>query len=65
MWDEDHVNITVQSSLPRFVAESLVGTPNDVVLVSTTLRISAELEDADVNNDDVQATVTLVISHGR
>ena len=59
-WDEDHVNITVQSSLPRFVAESLVVTPNDVVLGErTTLRISAELEDADGTTDDVQATVTL------
>ena len=59
-WDEDHVNITVQSSLPRFVAESLVVTPNDVILGErTTLRISAELEDADGTTEDVQATITL------
>ncbi len=59
-WAEDHVNITVQSSLPRFVAESLVVTPGDVVLGErTTLRISAELEDADGTTEDVQATITL------
>ena len=59
-WAEDHVNITVQSSLPRFVAESLVVTPSDVVLGErTTLRISAELEDADGTTEDVQATITL------
>ena len=34
-------------------------TPNDVLGERTTLRISAELEDADGTTDDVQATVTL------
>ena len=39
-WAEDHVNITVQSSLPRFVAESLQVTPDEAVLGErTTLRI--------------------------
>lgn len=59
-WSEDHVNITVQSSVPRFVAESLQVSPGEVVLGErTTLRIVAELEDADGTTEDVQATVTL------
>jgi len=59
-WAEDHVNITVQSSLPRFVSGSLQITPNEVVVGElTTLRILAQLEDADGTTDDVQATVSL------
>ena len=59
-WAEDHVNITVQSSLPRFVAESLQVTPDEAVLGErTTLRIVAVLEDADGTTEDVQATITL------
>ena len=59
-WAEDHVNITVQSSLPRFVSGSLQVTPNEVMVGElTTLRILAQLEDADGTTDDVQATVTL------
>ena len=59
-WAEDHVNITVQSSLPRFVADSLQVTPDEAVLGErTTLRIVAVLEDADGTTEDVQATITL------
>ncbi len=58
-WSEDHVNITVQSSLPRFTPDSLNVNPREVpVGALTTLTLSAELSDADGTTELVQATVT-------
>jgi len=58
-WAEDHVNITVQSSLPRFTPDSLAVTPLEVPLgTRSSLGLSVELSDADGTTELVQATVT-------
>ena len=59
-WSEDHVNITVQSSLPRFTQDSLQVSPSVASLgVRTTLTFSVNLTDADGTTKVVQATISL------
>lgn len=57
---EEHVNITLQSSLPRFVRESLVLSSNTFTQNELNrLSISIQLDDADGTTDDVRANITL------
>ncbi|MBQ70817.1 MAG: hypothetical protein CMA65_04930 [Euryarchaeota archaeon] len=58
-WEEEHVNITIQSSLPSFVRESLF--LSDTTFPAgelSELNISIQLEDADGTTKDVRANLT-------
>lgn len=57
---EEHINITLQSSLPRLVRESLVlSTTTFVQNELNELSIQIRLDDADGTTDDVRANITL------
>lgn len=57
---EEHVNITLQSSLPRLVSESLVlSTTKFTQNQLNVLTIRIQLDDADGTTDDVRANITL------
>jgi hypothetical protein len=58
-WDEIHVNVTIQSSLPKLDANSLIITPASLTAgVKTQFSISIVMLDEDGTTDNVRATLT-------
>ena len=58
-WDEIHVNVTIQSSLPKLDANSLIITPASLTAgVKTQFSISIVMVDEDGTTDNVRATLT-------
>jgi hypothetical protein len=58
-WLEEHVNITIQSSLPSFDRDSLVLSETTFVAGELSqLNISIRLDDADGTTKDVRANLT-------
>ncbi|MDE0558276.1 MAG: right-handed parallel beta-helix repeat-containing protein [Candidatus Poseidoniaceae archaeon] len=58
-WDEIHVNVTIQSSLPKLDANSLIITPDSLTAgVKTQFSISIVMVDEDGTTDNVRATLT-------
>ena len=58
-WVEEHVNITIQSSLPSFVRDSLILSDTTFAVGELSqLNISIILEDADGTTKDVRANLT-------
>jgi hypothetical protein len=58
-WDEIHVNVTMQSSLPKLDANSLVITPSALTAgVKTEFKVSIVMIDEDGTTDNVRATLT-------
>ena len=58
-WDEIHVNVTIQSSLPKLDANSLIITPASLTAgVKTEFSVSIVMVDEDGTTDNVRATLT-------
>lgn len=58
-WDEIHVNITVQSSLPNLDANSLIISPSTLIAgEKTDFTVSIIMLDEDGTTDNVRATLT-------
>ena len=58
-WDEIHVNITIQSSLPKLDANTLIITPASLTAgVKTEFTVSIVMVDEDGTTDNVRATLT-------
>nr|MCS5534213.1 hypothetical protein [Candidatus Poseidoniaceae archaeon] len=58
-WDEIHVNVTMQSSLPKLDANSLIISPSALTAgVKTEFKVSIIMIDEDGTTDNVRATLT-------
>ncbi len=58
-WDEIHVNVTIQSSLPKLDANSLIISPASLTAgVKTEFSVSIVMVDEDGTTDNVRATLT-------
>jgi hypothetical protein len=58
-WDEIHVNVTMQSSLPKLDANSLIISPSTLTAgVKTEFKVSIIMIDEDGTTDNVRATLT-------
>ena len=60
--NEEHLNFTVQSSLPRLLSDTLVINPETLEQgIENSLLVRIELSDPDGSTQDVSATLTLSI----